>query len=51
MPRKFGTTITITGAYMTELRQQELGQALMITLAHVLDGEIDGVTVTFEENT
>lgn len=50
MGRKREVTVTITGARMTELREQQVGQALLITLAHELDGEIDGVTVTFGED-
>jgi hypothetical protein len=49
MGNKREVTIAIRGARMTELRQQQVGQALMIALAHELDGETDGVTITFME--
>lgn len=39
----------ITGVRATEKKQQQIGQALMITLAHELNGETDDVTIAFEE--
>jgi hypothetical protein len=41
------TTMTVTGLHMTEARQAQVGQAILIRLAQQLDGEIDGVTITF----
>lgn len=40
-------TIIVSHVHTTELREQEIGQAIMNTLAHTLDGETDGVTIAF----
>lgn len=45
--RKQDTTMTVTNLRMTEQRQAQVGQAVLIALAHQMDGEMDGVTVTF----
>lgn len=34
---------------MTEQKQQQVGQAIMIRLIQLLDGETDDVTITFKE--
>lgn len=43
------TTCTITGLHMTEQRQAQLGQALMLRCIQVLDGETDDVAITFTQ--
>lgn len=45
--RKQPVTIVIEGAHMTEQKQQQVGQALMIRLVQLLNGETDDVTITF----
>jgi hypothetical protein len=47
MSRKQPTSILIEGLSMTEQRQQQVGQGLLIELAKQLDGEIDDVTIAF----
>lgn len=49
MTKKVPTTICINGLSLTPLKQQEVAQALYIALAHQLNGETEGVTITFEE--
>lgn len=46
---KHNTVMTVTGLHMTEQRQAQVGQAVLLTLAMQLDGEIDGVRITFSE--
>jgi hypothetical protein len=42
------TSCIIRGLHMTAARQAQLGQALMLRIIQVLDGETDDVTITFE---
>lgn len=46
---KCATTCTITGLHMTRDRQQRLETALMLRIIQVLDGETDGVSITFTQ--
>jgi hypothetical protein len=47
MTRKEPTTMTVTGLNMTVEKQQQVGQAVLIRLAQLLNGEIDGVRIEF----
>lgn len=49
MPGKQNVTITVRGLRMTELKRQEVGQALMNVLNLRLDGETDDVEILFTE--
>lgn len=42
------TRLIVSGLLMTEQRHAQVGQAVKIALAHQLDGEIDGIAITFE---
>lgn len=48
MPKQ-NVVMTVTGLRMTLQRQAQVGQAVLITLAHQLDGEINDVTIKFHE--
>lgn len=48
MTRKLDTTIEITGVRMTFEKQQQVGQAIMIRLAQLLNGETDDVRIEFK---
>lgn len=46
--RKAKTDIHITGVMMTPAKQDEIHAALFATLSMKLNGELDGVAITFE---
>lgn len=45
--RKMKTRMVVEGLFMTEQRQAQVGQAVLITL-YQQEAGMDGVTVTFE---
>ena len=49
MARKLKTDIHITGLRMTQEKQQQVGTALWLRIIQLLDGEVDGATITFED--
>ena len=46
--KRLDTTMIVTGLHMSELMQQEVGQAVLITLAHkVPDIDMNAIRIQF----